>query len=61
MTHVYRIRRAFGGRYPVTVPFEAKCRIVQRGARGNVLIELEDGRLVVTSRWAIRAYQEDDL
>lgn|GEM_PF-6103660 len=40
MTHTYRIRRAFGGCYPVTVPFGAKCRVVRRGARGNVLIEL---------------------
>jgi hypothetical protein len=60
MTHTYRIRRAFGGCYPVTVPFGAKCRVVRRGARGNVLIELEDGRLVVTSRWAISVYREEE-
>lgn len=53
MTHVYRIRRAFGGRYPVTPRFGAPCRVICAG-RGNVLIEFEDGMRVVTSRWAVR-------
>lgn len=30
------------------------CRIVARGRNGSVLVEFEDGHLVVTSRWAVR-------
>ena len=31
-----------------------RCRIVARGALGSVLVELEDGERVVTSRRAVR-------
>jgi len=53
MTHRYRIRRAFGGRYPVIPRCGQLCRVICAG-RGNVLIEFADGLRVVTSRWAVR-------
>lgn len=31
-----------------------KCRILIRGKRNSVAVQLEDGEQVVTSRWAIR-------
>lgn len=30
------------------------CRILQRGRMNSILVEFEDGRLVITSRYAVR-------
>ena len=31
-----------------------RCRVIARGALNSVLVEFEDGWLVVTSRYAVR-------
>lgn len=31
-----------------------RCRVLIRGARNSILVELEDGEKVVTSRYAVR-------
>jgi hypothetical protein len=31
-----------------------KCRILARGCANSILVEFEDGLIVVTSRWAVR-------
>lgn len=52
---VWRIRKAFDGRYDALPErFGQRCRIKARGARGNVLVEFEDGYTVVTSMWAVK-------
>jgi hypothetical protein len=33
------------------------CRVLVRGARNSVLVELEDGEKVVASRYAVRALE----
>ena len=35
-----------------------RCRVLVRGGRNSVLVELEDGEKVVTSRWAVRREQQ---
>lgn len=31
-----------------------RCRVLVRGRRNSVLVELEDGEMVVSSRYAVR-------
>jgi hypothetical protein len=31
-----------------------KCRVMIRGGRNSILVELEDGEKVITSRYAVR-------
>lgn len=31
-----------------------RCRVLVRGARNSILVELEDGEKVITSRYAVR-------
>lgn len=31
-----------------------RCRVLIRGGRNSVLVELEDGEMVITSRYAVR-------
>ena len=31
-----------------------RCRILARGKRNSIAIELEDGEIVITSRYAVR-------
>lgn len=31
-----------------------RCRVLARGKRNSILVELDDGHRVVTSRWAVR-------
>ena len=35
-----------------------RCRVVGRGAMGSIMVEFEDGKKVVTSRWAVRNLDE---
>lgn len=52
---VWRVRKAFGGRYPcLPERFGQACRVLCRGGRGNVLVEFADGYQCVTSRWSVR-------
>jgi hypothetical protein len=37
-----------------------KCNILVRGSKNSILVELETGEKVVTSRYAVREIKESD-
>lgn len=57
MTHTWRVRRTLPAR------FGQRCRVVPplpksgKNTMGTVLVEFEDGRRVVTSRFSVRRIQ----
>ena len=56
MTHVYAWRRGPGAQpNPVRAALHGRrCRVVCRGTMDSILIEMDDGQRVVTSRRAVR-------
>ena len=52
-THIYRWKKWMPDRYG------QRCRLLARGALNSVLVEFEDGRRVVTSRYALRRLSKE--